>query len=551
MKLGLTTVVIPCYNHAATLGAAIDGALAQTAPVEVVVIDDGSTDDSAEAIARYGSRVRGCTQDHAGPSVARNRGIDMAAGEFVMFLDADDVIAPTKVTEQLAEFARHPEAGWVLCDVRIEDAAANVVQNASQRYGYASKELGGWIRPQLIAANFIPIMAPLVRRSVLGSHIRFNDDLVPEDWHFWCDVAGAARVRYVPKVLATYRKSRTGRSRIPKPARSVMRNIEQPLRLNLGCGVQGTRSWHPMKGMVNLDRSLGWRFEDGLADFVTGSVTGITVSHALMYVALPDWPAVFREFARVLAPSGVLRITEDDTATPGSRTYGTGWQGSEPAVTLTDAAMVAEHIRMAGMKPMQMPAGRSAFRDRSLCQAQHGEVPDVFFVEGVRESCVLFSPHADDECLFAAFTILRYRPRVVICFPSAGDYGSTEDRLAESREVVDLLGGGPVEQWDGRNLLAKMTEIEASIRPTMVFAPSRETSHDDHLATGAAAGAVFGDRVVRYHTYDANGKVRGRPVEFEPGWTAHKLRALSRYKSQIEHPRANAFFMQDLAEYTE
>lgn len=547
MQNGLTSIIIPTYQHGDRVAAAIESALAQTAPVEVIVIDDGSTDNTLSVLERYAPRIRANTLEHGGPSLARNAGIEMARGEFLMFLDADDVIDRDKVRTQVD--AMTPDVGWVLCDVRIENEATGKTVNASEQYAYAAKDLGGWIKPQLGLGNFIPIMSPLFRRSAIGDHIRFDDSKIPEDWHFWYALAGVARVRYVPRVLATYRKGRTGRSRLPLKARRVVRNIEQPLRLNLGCGTPNTRSWHPMPGMVNLDRSLGWKFEDGLGDFVDGSVAGITISHALMYVALEDWPRVFSEFARVLAPGGVLRITEDDATNPESPRYG-GWKGSEPAVTLTDAKMVREHMERVGLASFEVDRTTSRFRDGSLRQAQHGEPPSVFFAEGVRQTAVLFSPHNDDETLFACFTLLRYRPRVVVCFPSSGDYGASDVREGESREVVDLLGAGPLEQWDGGNLIDRMRALDAAMAPERVWAPSERTSHADHKAVALAALKVFGDRVTRYHTYGADGKIReGTPVPFEFGWTAHKLRALSRYRTQIEHPRANKFFMDDLAEF--
>lgn len=541
------TVIIPTFNHAMHLPAAIESALAQTEPCEVIVVDDGSTDHTQEVVARYEGIV-GIKLPRGGPSLARNAGIDAARTEFVMFLDADDVIAPTKVAEQIREM--RPEIGWVLCDVKIEDAASGRTQLASERYDYRGKDLSGWIKPLLAPANFIPIMSPLVRRSVLGDEIRFRDELVPEDWHFWLAVAGAARVRYVPKVLATYRKSRNGRSRIPQAARRVVRNIEPPLRLNLGCGTEGTRSWHPMPGMVNLDKSMGWRFEDGLGDFVDHSVAGITISHALMYVAIDRWPALFTEFARVIAEGGVVRITEDETRDPQSSRVG-GWQGSEPAVTLTYPEMVKAHLTRAGFMAYDVDAQTSHFRDRSLCQAQHGDPPDVFFVEGRKLPGTLFAPHSDDETLFGAFTILRYRPRVVICFPSAGDYGDTAVREAETRSAMEVLGASAVEQWQGGDIAALMRAFDARAHPVRVWAPSRQCSHKDHRAVANAAREVFGDRVIAYHTYDERGKVIGKPVPFELPWVSQKLRALARYQTQINHPRANQFFLQDLREYIE
>lgn len=549
MTPGLTTIVIPTYEYAAFVGDAVDCALAQTAPCEVIVVDDGSTDGTADVLARYGDRIRVIALPHGGPSAARNAGIDAADGEFLMLLDADDLIAPNKVEAQMVEMTEG--IGWVLCDVQIDNEATGKTTTASLQYNYASKRISGWIQPLLIAKNFIPVMSPLVRRSVLGSNIRFRDDLVPEDWHFWVAVAGAARVRYVPQVLATYRHRRTGRSRLPKKARAVVPNVVLPLRLNLGCGTPDTRSWHPMRGMVNLDKSLGWSFEDGLGDFIERSVAGITVSHSLMYVAEKHWPHVFSEFARVLAPGGVVRVTEDDAINPASSRFG-GWKGSQPAVTLIDAAMVRKYMEGAGLRVHDVDVDSTQFRDRSLLQAQHGTPPDVFFIEGVKQSAVLFSPHADDECLFASFSILRFRPLVVICYPSSGDYGETDVRHQESAGAVELLGGGPVVQWHGGDLVRQMREFDDTHKPTVVLAPSSLTSHPDHAEVAAAAREVFGERVIAFHTYDEHGKVRaGELVPFEPAWVEQKLRALCRYTSQSTHPRAFKFFMDDLYEYRE
>lgn len=552
MTPGLTSIVIPTYNHGDVVREAIASALAQTVPVEVLVVDDGSTDDtihrltSGPAAPAGDERVRILSQSHAGPSAARNAGIAAARGEFLMFLDADDLIAPTKVAEQLAEF--RPEIGWVLCDVEIRDASKGETVKASHRYRYDEKELGGWIAPLLQAANFIPIMSPLVRRSVV-EEIRFDDRFVPEDWHFWHAVSKVARVSYVPKVLAVYRKSRHGRSRRPKASRRYSPNVTLPLRLNLGCGTPGTRSWHPIDGMENLDKSMGWSFEDGLGDFVDHSVAGISISHALMYVPESEWPKVFTEFTRVLDEGGVIRITEDDAVNPASARYG-GWKGSEPAVTKTSAAMVRGYLERAGLDVYDVGRDETKFSDRSLCQAQHGHPPDVFWIEGVKLTGTVFAPHSDDETLFAAFTILRHRPRVVICFGSAGDYGDTVTREAETREAMSILGARAVEQWNGGDLVAQMRAFDARVQPIRVWAPDLQTSHPDHLAVARAAATVFGDRLTTYHTYVDGVKVRSdRPVPFEPEWVGQKLRALTRYTTQHTHPRAHQFFAQDLYEY--
>lgn len=379
------SVIIPTYQHADTLREAAESALAQTTECEVIVVDDGSTDATYRVLFQgvnalaADERVHVISLRHGGPAKARNAGLDAARGEFVMFLDADDVIAPTKIERQLQAF--DDSVGWVLCDVEIVEADRGRRQLASERYRYAERNLGGWIREQLAVSNFIPIMAPLIRRSALSEDVRFTD-AHPEDWHFWYRLAAHARMRYIPDVLATYRKRRGSRNQLGIPTTPPALAAGRVL-LNLGCGTPGAASWHPMPACINLDRALGWMFEDGLPQFADGAVDGITISHALMYVEEEDWPRVFAEFARVLRRGAVLRITEDDTVDPRSRRRG-GWRGSEPAVTLTSPAFVRAFLEDAGFAVHDCTAETTLFEDRSLVQAQHGAVPDVFFVEGVK-----------------------------------------------------------------------------------------------------------------------------------------------------------------------
>jgi len=149
------------------------------------------------------------------------------------------------------------------------------------------------------------------------------------------------------------------------------------VKLNLGSGA------HPLGGFENLDLTNGWRFEDGLGQYPDGSVEGITISHALMYVALADWPFVFSEIARVLEPGGVVRITEDATDDPASERFG----GFDGAVTLTSSALVRQHLAAAGLDDYDRTPHLTYFDDgldSSLIQTWHGDPPKVFHCEGVK-----------------------------------------------------------------------------------------------------------------------------------------------------------------------
>lgn len=146
------------------------------------------------------------------------------------------------------------------------------------------------------------------------------------------------------------------------------------VRLNLGAGA------HPLEGFVNLDAADGWRFQNGLDEYPDGSVEAVTISHALMYVPLDEWPGVFAEIRRVLEAGGVVRVTEESNDDPASRLW-----GGKRRNTRTSPERVLEQMAAVGLVAKQVTPGRTRFRDKSLIQQWHGKPPDVFHVEGVKK----------------------------------------------------------------------------------------------------------------------------------------------------------------------
>lgn len=115
---GLVSVVIPTFNRAYILAQSIDSVLAQTySPIELIVVDDGSSDGTRELVARYGDRVRYIYQENAGLAAARNTGFTASRGEFLAFQDSDDVWVPWKVAAQVAVMRSNPEIGLVWTDM--------------------------------------------------------------------------------------------------------------------------------------------------------------------------------------------------------------------------------------------------------------------------------------------------------------------------------------------------------------------------------------------------------------------------------------------------
>ena len=201
------SLVIATFNHARFLPVAIDSALAQTlGGVEVIVVDDGSTDDTPAVLSRYARRVRVIRQANRGLAAARNAGLAVARGTYVSFLDADDVAMPTKVAEQAALLEASPTVGWTYCDVLIETVATGHEMRASERFGYGGRTVDGWLFAELIHGNFIPAIAPLIRRGALDSAGGFDDRLTAlEDWDLWLRLSLVAEARYSPAVLVRYR----------------------------------------------------------------------------------------------------------------------------------------------------------------------------------------------------------------------------------------------------------------------------------------------------------------------------------------------------------
>jgi glycosyltransferase involved in cell wall biosynthesis len=196
------SVVIPTYNSGRFVTCAIDSVLAQTTPPsQIVVVDDGSRDDTGERLAAYHGRVHYVRQANQGVSAARNRGVREATGEFVAFLDADDVWHPRKLELQMEAFARDPELGLVAADSFDWPARAFPEVNAP---GPLPVEVVPWGR--LVVRNYLGASSVVVRRALLERAGPFDAALQgPEDRDLWLRVAELAPVAVLRLPLMGYR----------------------------------------------------------------------------------------------------------------------------------------------------------------------------------------------------------------------------------------------------------------------------------------------------------------------------------------------------------
>ena len=137
--LGLVSVIIPTYNRAGIVGRAIESALTQTYhDVEVIVVDDGSSDHTRDVVRSFGARVRYLYQANAGVTAARNRGIREARGEFIAFLDSDDEWKSWRVEAQVTALSQHAVAGLAWTDMAAVDNTGRVVDERHLRVMYAA-----------------------------------------------------------------------------------------------------------------------------------------------------------------------------------------------------------------------------------------------------------------------------------------------------------------------------------------------------------------------------------------------------------------------------
>jgi glycosyltransferase involved in cell wall biosynthesis len=212
------SVVIPTFNRASLLREALDSVFAQTfTDYEVIVVDDGSTDGTPQMIERYNGRLRYIWQENRGPAEARNRGIAEARGEWIAFLDSDDMWHADKLARCMEYAGREPETAIVFHPMVEIDDAGNRVRGRSKR------ARAGRIVDDLFGHCFVHTPTVVVRRRVLDEVGGFDGSLtVCEDYQLWLRVATRFPFHMVSEPLAF---RRLHQKRLSKSA--MYRNMAQ------------------------------------------------------------------------------------------------------------------------------------------------------------------------------------------------------------------------------------------------------------------------------------------------------------------------------------
>jgi glycosyltransferase involved in cell wall biosynthesis len=196
------STLIPVYNGKEYIASAIDSALGQKdVSVEVIVIDDGSTDETPEILRSYGDSIRVLRQKNGGHVNARNNGSELAKGEWLAFLDADDEWLPEKLARQLAR------ADTETAVIYTDRWNFGTIDRVAERQSDGVTLLEGDVFEDLLMGNFITVSSVIIRKDVFEQLGKFDEDMkVCEDWDLWLRYSGGGgKIGLCPEPLMRFR----------------------------------------------------------------------------------------------------------------------------------------------------------------------------------------------------------------------------------------------------------------------------------------------------------------------------------------------------------
>ena len=218
LRLPLVSVIMPTYNSARYICEAIESVLSQDYPhKELIVVDDGSTDETIELVGRYRDRLRLVTQDNQGSAVARNTGLSSARGDFIAFLDSDDVWLPGKLRSQVDHLIRHPFIGMVYSRWEVWEPDAQGCFHTVPRTAPAPEDDpegsaglvldgSGWLYNRLLFSSILHTITVMARRSLIDTVGPFDTELKRgQDYDYWLRASRHTEIHQLDQVLALYR----------------------------------------------------------------------------------------------------------------------------------------------------------------------------------------------------------------------------------------------------------------------------------------------------------------------------------------------------------
>jgi len=199
-KLPLVSLIIPCFNQAHYLKDAIESIVSQNyGELEIIVVNDGSTDDTEE-VAKSHKEVKYIYQVNAGLSAARNKGIEHSSGEYLIFLDSDDVLLPGSIASQIQMMREDKAVAFISGGYVTADANLKILWESKTSVSYAHFK-------NFLLGNFIGMHAAVIYRRFVFNEFSFDPELKAcEDYDLYLKIASKYDVRHHTIPIAIYRR---------------------------------------------------------------------------------------------------------------------------------------------------------------------------------------------------------------------------------------------------------------------------------------------------------------------------------------------------------
>lgn len=293
------SVVIPTYNASGFIGEALESVFQQTyQDFEILVVDDGSTDDTAAVVRGFGSAVRFIQQEHAGPSRARNRGISEAKGSYIAFLDADDLWLPQKLEKQLALFRADPTLGLVTVGHQAFDEEGVYEPTWDKRADLFGDRN---VATAIFLKSNVATPTVMVPRSVLEDVGGFEEEIyIGEDDNLWIRIAAKYRVGLIDDLLVQLRRREDS---LTKDKARLLRDVRK--NITFLCE-RYPHVWHDIKDAVP-EKLTAYYLALGYNHFESGDYSEARVA---LRTAIEERPQNLMAWAYLLLsslPPGIIR----------------------------------------------------------------------------------------------------------------------------------------------------------------------------------------------------------------------------------------------------
>ncbi len=254
------SVVIPTYNSAQFLGEALQSIFSQTFDdYEIIVVNDGSTDDTESVVKLYINRIKYIYQENGGPAKARNRGIKESSSKYIAFLDADDIWLPSKLEKQVLMFRQRPELAMIFTAVLILRADGV----SPSKYDKRKLLMKGNIARNIFLHSGVATPTVMVQKEIFDKIGLFEEDLrIGEDDNMWIRIAANHQIELIDEPLV---KCRFHPDSLTKDKRKLLEDVQTNIRL-LSHRYEGVKEKIedaiPRK-LSNVQFAMGYHFFEG------------------------------------------------------------------------------------------------------------------------------------------------------------------------------------------------------------------------------------------------------------------------------------------------